>query len=64
MSFRLKLALSYCLLLFGALIVGITAWRLTSQLNTSIDHTLQQQQPRMEAATKLETNLKVPGMGY
>jgi len=61
MSFRLKLALSYCLLLLGALIVGITAWRLTSQLNTSIDHTLQQHQPRMEAATKLEINLNSVG---
>jgi len=61
MNFRLKLALSYCLLLLGALVVGMTAWRLTSQLNTSIDHTLQQHQPRMEAATKLEVNLNSVG---
>ena len=61
MSFRLKLALSYSLLLFGVLIVGMTAWRLTSQLNTSIDHTLQQHQPRMEATKELEIDLNSAG---
>jgi len=61
MSFRLKLALSYFLLLFGVLIVGITAWQMASQLNTTIDHTLQLHQPRMEAAEKLEINLNSVG---